>query len=314
MANKKTTPPIPPVGEVIIQRAMEDVMHDSMMPYSEYVILERALPRVEDGLKPVQRRILYTMHELSLTPDKPHRKCARIVGDCLGKYHPHGDTSVYDALARMAQPFVMRGLLVDGHGNFGSIDGDTRPLMRYTEARLTPFRWSCCATFDKDTVSSGQLDDTKRTRCCGPLPNLLVNGRAHRGGPGDQHPAGIPRRGDRAVVAQIDSDSRSRALMRCLPRPISHGGVCEGRRVEDAYEPGAASCRCARVMIEPAARPNAAGDTECPTSAAQLLERSSGCPRRRRRCWRHLRHRDESNRTGMRAVIETKARRRSEKR
>ncbi|MEA5068126.1 MAG: DNA gyrase subunit A, partial [Christensenellaceae bacterium] len=87
MANKKTTPPIPPVGEVIVQRAMEDVMHDSMMPYSEYVILERALPRVEDGLKPVQRRILYTMHELSLTPDKPHRKCARIVGDCLGTYH-----------------------------------------------------------------------------------------------------------------------------------------------------------------------------------------------------------------------------------
>ena len=94
----------------IVQKTMEDVMHDSMMPYSEHVILERALPRVEDGLKPVQRRILFTMHELGLTSDKPHRKCARIVGDCLGKYHPHGDSSVYDALARMAQPFAMRAL------------------------------------------------------------------------------------------------------------------------------------------------------------------------------------------------------------
>ena len=91
-------------SEQIVQKSMEEVMHDSMMPYSEYVILERALPRVEDGLKPVQRRILYTMHELGNTFDKPHRKCARIVGDCLGKFHPHGDTSVYDALARMAQP------------------------------------------------------------------------------------------------------------------------------------------------------------------------------------------------------------------
>ena len=93
-------------SEQIVQKSMEEVMHDSMMPYSEYVILERALPRVEDGLKPVQRRILYTMHELGNTFDKPHRKCARIVGDCLGKFHPHGDTSVYDALARMAQPFA----------------------------------------------------------------------------------------------------------------------------------------------------------------------------------------------------------------
>ena len=110
--------------EEIVQKSMEDVMRDSMLPYSEHVILERALPRVEDGLKPVQRRILYTMQELGLAPDKPHRKCARIVGDCLGKYHPHGDISVYDALVRLAQPFVMRAPLVDGHGNFGSVDGD----------------------------------------------------------------------------------------------------------------------------------------------------------------------------------------------
>ncbi|MBE5786852.1 MAG: hypothetical protein E7324_04845, partial [Clostridiales bacterium] len=99
--------PPEPITPDIIQTPLEDVLHQSMMPYAEYVILERAIPRVEDGLKPVQRRILYTMNELGLTPDKPHRKCARIVGDCLGKYHPHGDSSVYDALTRMAQPYSL---------------------------------------------------------------------------------------------------------------------------------------------------------------------------------------------------------------
>ncbi|MFH1880035.1 MAG: DNA gyrase subunit A, partial [Bacillota bacterium] len=101
--------------------SMAEVMHNSMIPYAEHVIMERAIPRVEDGLKPVQRRILYTMMELSLQPDRPHRKCARIVGDCLGKFHPHGDSSVYEALVRMAQDFSLREQLVDGHGNFGSI-------------------------------------------------------------------------------------------------------------------------------------------------------------------------------------------------
>ena len=128
----------PPQGEKILTRPMEEVMHSSMIPYAEFVILDRALPRGEDGLKPVQRRILYTMNELALWPDKPHRKCARIVGDCLGKYHPPGDTSVYDALVRLAQDFSMRMMLVDGHGNFGSIDGDSAAAMRYTEARLRP--------------------------------------------------------------------------------------------------------------------------------------------------------------------------------
>ncbi|MGN0741439.1 MAG: DNA gyrase subunit A, partial [Candidatus Fimadaptatus sp.] len=158
---------------------MEDVMHDSMLPYSEYVILERALPRVEDGLKPVQRRILYTMMELGLSPDKPHRKCARIVGDCLGKYHPHGDTSVYDALARMAQPFVMRGMLVDGHGNFGSIDGDSPAAMRYTEARMTPLAMELLRDIDKETVPFRlNFDDSLKEpdMLPGRFPNMLVNG------------------------------------------------------------------------------------------------------------------------------------------
>ena len=114
----KTTNPQP--TEIILLKSMDEVMHESMMPYAQHVILERALPRVEDGLKPVQRRILYTMMELGLSPDKPHRKSARIVGDCLGKYHPHGDSSVYDAMVRMAQPFNMGVTLVDGHGNDGT--------------------------------------------------------------------------------------------------------------------------------------------------------------------------------------------------
>lgn len=132
--------------------SMDDVMHDSMLPYAEHVILERALPRVEDGLKPVQRRILYTMLELGNTPDKPHRKSARIVGDCLGKFHPHGDSSVYDAMVRMAQDFNMRLPLVDGHGNFGSIDGDSAAAMRYTEVRMAPSAMDLVRDIEKDTV------------------------------------------------------------------------------------------------------------------------------------------------------------------
>ncbi len=163
----------------IIQTSMEDVMHNSMIPYAEHVILERALPRVEDGLKPVQRRILYTMMELGTTPDKPHRKCARIVGDCLGKYHPHGDSSVYGALGRMAQDFVMRGTLVDGHGNFGSIDGDSAAAMRYTEARMTPLAMLMLRDIEKDTVPFRlNFDDSLKEPDMLParFPNLLVNG------------------------------------------------------------------------------------------------------------------------------------------
>ena len=113
-----------------------DEMKKSFISYSMAVIINRALPDVRDGLKPVHRRILYSMDELGLQPDKPFRKCARIVGDVLGKYHPHGDTAVYDALVRLAQPFSMRYMLVEGHGNFGSIDGDGAAAMRYTEARM----------------------------------------------------------------------------------------------------------------------------------------------------------------------------------
>lgn len=178
MANKKKSIP-PKEGERVILRGMEEVMHSSMIPYAEHVIMERALPRVEDGLKPVQRRILYTMLELGLTPDKPFRKSARIVGDCLGKYHPHGDSSVYDAMVRMAQSFNMSTPLVNGHGNFGSVDGDSAAAMRYTEARMTEAAMELLRDIDKDTVKFGlNFDDTLKEPevLPGRFPNLLVNG------------------------------------------------------------------------------------------------------------------------------------------
>ena len=116
---------------------LEKMMRDSYIDYAMSVIVSRALPDVRDGLKPVQRRILYAMSELNLAPDKPYRKSARIVGDTMGKYHPHGDSSIYDAMVRLAQDFSTRYMLVDGHGNFGSMDGDGAAAMRYTEARLS---------------------------------------------------------------------------------------------------------------------------------------------------------------------------------
>ena len=158
---------------------LEEVLPNSMLPYAEYVILDRALPRVEDGLKPVQRRILYTMYEMGLTPDKPHKKSARIVGECMGKYHPHGDSSVYDAMVRMAQDFNMRMTLVNGHGNFGSVDGDPAAAMRYTEARLEPLALELLRDIEKDTVRFGlNFDDSLKEpeTLPGRFPNLLVNG------------------------------------------------------------------------------------------------------------------------------------------
>ena len=145
----------------IITSPLEDVLHNSMIPYAEYVILDRALPRVEDGLKPVQRRILYSMYDLGITPDKGYKKSARVVGDCLAKYHPHGDISVYDAMVRLAQPYNMRNTLVDGHGNFGSIDGDSAAAMRYTEVRLQQLALELLTDIDKDTVNwSLNFDDS----------------------------------------------------------------------------------------------------------------------------------------------------------
>ena len=154
-------------------------MKKSFISYAMAVIINRALPDVRDGLKPVHRRILYSMVEQGITPDKPHKKCARIVGDVLGKYHPHGDTAIYESLVRMAQDFSTRYLLVDGHGNFGSVDGDGAAAMRYTEARLGKISMEMVRDIDKDTVDFvDNFDGSLKQPVTLPAryPNLLVNG------------------------------------------------------------------------------------------------------------------------------------------
>jgi len=166
-------------GGTLILKNLSQVMHESMIPYSEFVILDRALPRVEDGLKPVQRRILFAMHDMGLHPEKTFRKSAGIVGECLGKYHPHGDTSVYDAMVRMAQPFNMNMPLVLGQGNFGSEDGDPPAAMRYTEAKLSPLALELVRDIDKETVPFSLTFDDRNTEpdiLPGRYPNLLTNG------------------------------------------------------------------------------------------------------------------------------------------
>jgi len=158
---------------------IEDEMKKSFIDYAMSVIVQRALPDVRDGLKPVHRRILFAMNELGFTPDKPHRKSAMTVGEVLGKYHPHGDASVYDAMVRMAQDFSQRYMLIDGHGNFGSVDGDSAAAMRYTEARMAKIAVELLRDIDKDTVEfTPNYDESLKEPSVLParFPNLLVNG------------------------------------------------------------------------------------------------------------------------------------------
>src|ERR687896_18011 len=171
-------PPTPPAGRINPVR-IEEEMRTSYLSYAMSVIVSRALPDVRDGLKPVQRRILYAMHEMGIRPNTAYRKCARIVGEVLGKYHPHGDASVYDALVRMAQPFSMRYPLIDGQGNYGSVDGDPPAAMRYTEARLPAIAEELLADIDQNTVDfDANFDDSMHEPAVLPsrLPNMLVNG------------------------------------------------------------------------------------------------------------------------------------------
>ena len=169
----------PNIFDKIHEIDLKKTMEKSYIDYAMSVIASRALPDVRDGLKPVQRRVLYSMAELNNGPDKPHRKSARIVGDTMGKYHPHGDSSIYGALVNMAQRWSMRYMLVDGHGNFGSIDGDGAAAMRYTEARLSKISVEMLADIYKDTVDFiPNFDETEKEPTVLPsrFPNLLVNG------------------------------------------------------------------------------------------------------------------------------------------
>ena len=315
MARKKDdNKPIRP--EEIIQKSMEDVMHDSMMPYSEHVILERALPRVEDGLKPVQRRILYTMHELGNTPDKPHRKCARIVGDCMGKYHPHGDSSVYDAMARMAQNFVMRSQLVDGHGNFGSIDGDSPAAMRYTEARMTEQALVLLRDLDKDTVDFHlNFDDSLKEPDVlpGRFPNLLVNGAS---GIAVGLATNIPPHNMGEVIdgaiAQIDNPNITTSeLMQYIQAPdFPTGGLlaADGELIQ-AYETGRGKLQVrAKVHIEDSTGGRkliVIDEIPYQVNKSAMLEKILRLSEEKKNLLSGIYDiRDESDRMGMRAVIE----------
>src|SRR5687767_7898043 len=174
-----TTPPTPPQNVTPI--AIESEMRQSFMDYAMSVIVARALPDARDGLKPVHRRILFAQKGLANFWNRPYLKCARIVGDVIGKYHPHGDTAVYDALVRMAQDFSLRYLLIDGQGNFGSIDGDPPAAMRYTECRMARIASEMMADIDKETVDwKPNYDDKELEPTVLPtkIPNLLINGSA----------------------------------------------------------------------------------------------------------------------------------------
>ena len=295
---------------------VEDELKKSFISYAMAVIVTRALPDVRDGLKPVHRRILYSMGELGVTPDKPHRKSARIVGDVLGKYHPHGDSSVYDAMVRLAQDFSIRYMLVDGQGNFGSVDGDGAAAMRYTEARLSKISMELVKDLEKETVDFyPNFDETLMQPAVMParFPNLLVNGSSGIavGMATNIPPHNLGEVID-AVVHMIDNPECSvDDLMQFIKGPdFPTGGVILGKRgIYDAYHEGRGRI-IVRAKSEIEEMPNNRQRivvTEIPymVNKARLIEKIA-----------ELVHektvegisdiRDESDRNGMRIVIELK--------
>ena len=314
--NKKEPEMIEPTGQLFVQ-PLEKVMHTSMLPYAEFVILDRALPRVEDGLKPVQRRILYTMHEMGLSPDKPHKKSARIVGDCMGKFHPHGDSSVYDAMVRMAQDFNMGKTLVDGHGNFGSVDGDPAAAMRYTEARMQPLALELLRDIDKETVSfSLNFDDSLKEPDVlpGRFPNLLVNGASGIAvGLATNIPTHNLEEVINGVVAYIDNPAISlEEMMEFIPCPdFPTGGIILANELIQAYKTGRGKITL-RAKIHAEKTDNGKTNlviTELPyqVNKAQLLRKIVELCDEKEKELDGVDHvADESDRTGMRAVIRVK--------
>ena len=302
----------------IIYKSVSEVLHDSMIPYTETVVMDRALPRVEDGLKPVQRRILYSMLELGVTPDKPYRKSARIVGDCLGKYHPHGDSSVYDAMCRMAQDWVLRAPLVDGHGNFGSIDGDSPAAMRYTETRMTPLAIELMRDLEKDTVRwSLNFDDTLKEPDMFPgrFPNLLVNGASGIavGVATNIPPHNLGEVID-GVVAYIDNPNiKIEQLMKIIKAPdFPSGGeiISVDDGLAQAYKTGKGKILIrAKVAIEKSGDKSSLIITELPyqVNKAMLLQKIVELKEQNKDKLSAITEvRDESDRNGMRAVIRLK--------
>ncbi|EPD57237.1 DNA gyrase subunit A [Faecalimonas umbilicata] len=303
------------VHEVDLKKTMED----SYIDYAMSVIASRALPDVRDGLKPVQRRILYSMIELNNGPDKPHRKCARIVGDTMGKYHPHGDSSIYGALVNMAQEWSTRYPLVDGHGNFGSVDGDGAAAMRYTEARLSRISMELTADINKDTVDfTPNFDETEKEPAVLParFPNLLVNGTS---GIAVGMATNIPPHNLREVIAAVvkiiddqieeNGETSIEDILQIVKGPdFPTGAMILGTRgIEEAYRTGRGKIRVRAVTdIEPMANgKNRIVVTELPymVNKARLIEKIAELVRDKK-IDGITDLSDQSNREGMRICIE----------
>jgi DNA gyrase subunit A len=302
--------------ERVEQRLLEDEMRESFIDYSMSVIVQRALPDVRDGLKPVHRRILYAMHELGLSPNRPYKKSATVVGDVLGKYHPHGDSAVYDSLVRMVQDFSLHYPLVDGQGNFGSIDGDAAAAYRYTEARLASLATEMLADIDKETVDfTPNFDDRLEEPTVLPsrLPNLLINGSS---GIAVGMATNIPPHNLGEIVAACealidDPDTPVESLLEHVPGPdFPTGGLVYGRTgIREAYTTGRGRVVMrARVHVEE--RPSGGERlivTEIPymVNKSRLVEQIAQLVRDRRiEDISDLR--DESARDRMRVVIDLK--------
>ena len=307
------------IFDKILEVDMQKTMESYYIDYAMSVIASRALPDVRDGLKPVQRRILYSMIELNNGPDKPHRKCARIVGDTMGKYHPHGDYSIYEALVKLAQDFNTRYPLVDGHGNFGSVDGDGAAAMRYTEARLSKISMEMTADINKNTVDFvPNFDETEKEPTVLPsrYPNLLVNGTS---GIAVGMATNIPPHNLREVIAAVvkiidnkiekDADTTIEEILEIIKGPdFPTGGTIIGKMgIEEAYRTGRAKIKVRAVTdIEPMQNgKNRIVVTELPymVNKARLIEKIAELARDKK-IDGITDLRDESDRQGMRICIE----------
>ena len=300
----------------LIQHEINKEMKDSYIDYAMSVIVGRALPDVRDGLKPVHRRILYGMSGLGVTPDKPHKKSARIVGEVMGKYHPHGDGSIYDAMVRLAQPFNIRYTLVDGHGNFGPVDGDGAAAMRYTEARMTPLALQMLRDIEKETVDfTPNFDGEEKEPAVLPsrFPNLLVNGS---NGIAVGMATSIPPHNlceviDAAVKLIDEPESTVEDLIKIVKGPdFPTGAIIMGKSsVREAYRTGQgkAVVRAVAEIEETSHGKQQIIVTEIPyqVNKARLIEKIADLVRDKR-VEGITAIRDESNRKGMRIVIELK--------
>ena len=306
------------IFDQIQQVDLKKTMETSYIDYAMSVIASRALPDVRDGLKPVQRRILFSMNEMNNTHDKPHKKCARIVGDTMGKYHPHGDSSIYGALVNMAQPWSLRYTLIDGHGNFGSVDGDGAAAMRYTEARLSKISSHMIEDIGKNTVDFvPNYDETEKEPSVLParFPNLLVNGTTGIAvGMATNIPPHNLREVINAVVRIIDNEVEEKEttideLMEVIKGPdFPTGGIILGTSgISEAYRTGRGKVRVRAVAdIEPMENgKNRIVVTELPylVNKARLIEKIAEL-HKDKKIDGITDLRDESDREGMRIVIE----------